>query len=256
MSVLLAVTRAVSRSFADCELTHLVREPIDLELARRQHAGYERALERAGCRVVRLAEEPTMPDAVFVEDTALVLDEVAVILRPGAPSRRGETASVAAALTEHRELLELTGPGTVDGGDLLRSGRTIRVGLSTRSDAAGIDELRRRLAPFDYEVEGVSLSGCLHLKSAITALSDEVVLVNPEWVDRGFLAGVERIEVDPAEPFAANALAIGERLIYSNAFPRTAERLAARGFELDLVELSEMAKAEGAVTCCSLIVRA
>lgn len=254
MSALLAITRAVSGSFADCELTHLAREPIDIEVARRQHAAYERALERAGCRVERLPEQPELPDAVFVEDTALVLDEAAVILRPGALSRRGETASVAAALAEQRRLVELRGPGTIDGGDVLRLGRRLFVGRSTRSDAQGIDELRRRVAPFGYDVVGVPLAGCLHLKSAVTALSDELVLLNPEWVDRRAIAGVEAIEVDPAEPFAANALAFARRLVYAAAFPRTAERLAARGFELDLVDLSEMAKAEGAVTCCSLIV--
>jgi dimethylargininase len=251
-----AVTRAVSGSFADCELTHLARAPIDVEVARRQHAEYERALERAGCRVVRLPEEPELPDSVFVEDTALVLDEVAVTLRPGALSRRGETASVAAALAKHRRIVEVRGPGTIDGGDVLRTGRTLRVGLSTRSDETGIAELRQRVAPFGYEVVGVPLAGCLHLKSAVTALSEREVLLNPEWVDRGSVTGLETIDVDPAEPFAANALAFGRRLIYADAFPRTAERLAARGFELDLVDLSEMAKAEGAVTCCSLIVRA
>lgn len=250
----IAITRAVSRSIARCELTHLSREPIDLECARRQHDGYEQALARAGCVVERLAEEPELPDSVFVEDTALVLDELAVILRPGAESRRPETATVARALARHRETVELGAPGTLDGGDILRLGRMLYVGLSTRSGTAGIAALAEVVRRFGYDVVGVAISGCLHLKSAATALSPEIVLANPAWVDPRAFPGVEVLEVDPGEPHAANTLPVGGRLIYAAGFPQTAERLAARGYELDRIELSELAKAEGAVTCCSLIV--
>jgi dimethylargininase len=248
-----AITREVSRSLADCELTYIAREPIDVERARRQHGEYEAALERLGCTVERLGEEPALPDAVFVDDTALVLDEVAVIFRPGAPSRRPETESVASALAPYRELLRMTGLGTTDGGDVLHLARTLYVGLSTRSDLAGIDELRELVAPYGYLVHGTPISGCLHLKSAVTAIGEDTILVNPDWVDAELFPGTRAVEIDRAEPLAANALRIGGRLIYSATCPRTAEKLARLGFDLELVDLSELDKAEGAVTCCSLL---
>jgi dimethylargininase len=253
LRTLRAITREVSRSLADCELTHVARQPIDVDVARRQHDAYEAALARAGCAVERLAEEPAHPDAVFVEDTALVLDEVAVALRPGAASRQGEVASVAAALAPYREVRRMTGPGTIDGGDLLLVGRTLFVGLSSRSDEAGIAELATLLAPHGYQVRGVALAGCLHLKTAATAIADDTVLVQPRWIDGGALGARRVVEVDPAEPFAANALRVGGRLIYPATCPATADRLEALGYVVDRVDLSELAKAEGAVTCCSLV---
>ena len=251
--VLVAVTRSVSRSLARCELTHLARAPIDLARARDQHRLYESALERLGCRVERLDEEPELPDAVFVEDTALVLDEVAVVLRPGAPSRRGETDSVASALARHRPLVRFEGPGCVDGGDVLRLGRTLRVGRSGRSDAAGVAELARLVAPYGYRVQGTSVRGCLHLKSAVTQIADDTLLVQPDWIDGGDFAGFRQVEVDPRERYGANALRVGESLVYPTSFPATAERLERLGFALERVEADELAKAEGAVTCCSLL---
>jgi dimethylargininase len=251
-----AITREVPRSIANCELTHIAREPIDVERARRQHDAYEKALALAGCVVERLPEEPALPDSVFVEDTALVLDEVAIVLRPGAASRRPETPSVARRLRSRIETVEMTGPGAIDGGDILRLGRRLFVGLSTRSDEAGIAELRALVAPRGYEVAGVPLRGCLHLKSAVSALGDDVVLVNPAWVAVDAFGAAEAIEIDPTEPFAANTLGVGGRLVFPANCPATAMKLATRGYELLPVDLSELAKAEGAVTCCSLIVRA
>lgn len=248
-----AITRAVSRAVAQCELTHLERQAIDVGRARAQHEAYEKALRALGCRVQQLPEEPDLADSVFVEDTAIVLDEVAVLTRPGAPSRRPEVDSVAPALAIYRELLTIQAPGTLDGGDVLRLGRHIHVGLSGRSNAAGVEQLARLLAPFGYAVVGVATSGCLHLKSAITEVAPGLALVNPAWVDPGAFRGVEILEIASGEEFAANGLRIADTLIYPDAFPRTAERLAQRGVTLRLVDLSELAKAEGAVTCCSLV---
>lgn len=248
-----AITRAVSRSLARCELTHLERTAIDVDVARRQHAAYEATLERLGCTLVRLPEERELPDSVFVEDTALALDEVAVILRPGAASRRQETASVARALSWFRPVVQLAGEGTVDGGDVLRLGRTLWVGRSSRSSEAGIAALAATIAPFGYDVRDVAIDGCLHLKSAVTAVADGLLLLNPRWVDGAGFPGCALVEVDPAEPHAANALRVGDTLVFPAAFPRTAERLEARGLHLERVDLAELAKAEGAVTCCSLV---
>ncbi len=260
----LAITRAVSRAITRCELTHLDREPIDLERARTQHAAYEAALATLGCRVERLPEEPDLPDSVFVEDTAIVVDEIAVLTRPGAQSRRGEVDSIARALAPYRTLARLAAPATLDGGDVLRLGRRFFVGLSSRSNRAGVEALAAHLAPFGYSVEGVELGACLHLKSAVTEAGPGVVVFNPDWIDPAVLGDVEAIAVDPSEPHAANGVVItarsgssaheiGERLLYPTAFPRTAARLEKRGIALHTVDVSELAKAEGAVTCCSLI---
>lgn len=249
----LAITRAVSPALAQCELTHLSREPIDAGRAAAQHAEYERALETLGVEVHRLAADAALPDSVFVEDTCVVVDELAVITRPGAESRRPEAVAVAEAVLRHRPLRRIEPPGTLDGGDVLRIDRTLFVGRSLRTNDEGIEQLRRFLAPFGYEVRAVALHGCLHLKSAVTQVAPRTILANPAWIDMAAFAGYDAIEVDPAEPFAANALLIGDRVIYPTGFSRTRARLEARGIRVVPVDVSELAKAEGGVTCCSLL---
>ena len=250
-----AITRDVSPALAACELSFVERSAIDVQRAQAQHDGYCRALESLGCEVIRLPAEAAFPDSVFVEDVALVFDEVAIATRPGAESRRGEAGAVLGVLASLRPLLRIEAPGTLDGGDVLRIGKRVFVGMSARSNAAGRDQLRAWLAPFGYTVEGVATRDCLHLKSAVTQVADRAVLLNPDWVDRAPFTGYRCIEVDPAEPHAANALRIGERLVYPDAFPRTLARLRAAGFAVETVDISELQKAEGAVTCCSLLVR-
>jgi dimethylargininase len=250
---LVALTREVSPAIARCELVHLARRPIDVDLARAQHRAYEAALREAGCEVRTLPADPELPDSVFVEDTAVVLDEVAVITRPGAASRRPETGAVAAALAPYRPIVTITAPGTVDGGDVLRVGRAIYVGDTARTNRAGIDQLAAALAPHGYQVCAVAVHGCLHLKSAATLVAPDTVLCNPRWVDPATFAGVRVVDVADGEAGAANGLLVGERLIYPSNFPRTATRLAAQGLTLLLLNVSELQKAEGAVTCCSVV---
>lgn len=248
-----AITREVSPAVSACELTHLDREPIDLARAVEQHERYCIALEGLGCRVTRLGAEPDFPDSVFVEDVAVVLDEVAVMTRPGAPSRRDEGGAVARALAADREVVAIKGPGTLDGGDVVVLGQAIYVGLSSRSDSAGVESLRACVEPFGYRVHGVDVRGCLHLKTACTAVNDETLLVNPEWVDPEEIEGAWFVQVDPGEPFGANVLRVGEELVHDVAYPRTRERLESAGYTVAGVDLSELAKAEGAVTCSSLV---
>jgi dimethylargininase len=252
-SSLKAITRALHASIAQCELTHLTREPIDYARAVAQHAAYEALLTSLGVLVTQLPAEPMLPDAVFVEDTAIVCDELAVITRPGAESRRPECTSIAAALRPWRSLAHIAAPGTLDGGDVLTLGRTVYVGLSSRSNQQGAAQLRELLAPFGYRLETVVVRGCLHLKSAVTAASDSLLLLNPAFVDPAGFAGVQIIETHPAEPSAANLLRLHNCVVMDAAYPRTAERLRARAVSVHTVDLSELAKAEGAVTCCSLI---
>jgi dimethylargininase len=248
-----AVTRQVSPRFAECELTHIERTPIDLDTARSQHKNYLRALASLGCRVVDLPALADLPDSVFVEDTAVVLPEVAIITRPGAVSRRPEVTSIAEALQPYRELVSIEEPATLDGGDVLVLGRDIFVGLSTRSGIPAIESLQLSLKRYGYSVQGVELHDCLHLKSAVTSLDPDRLLVNPDWLDVRTLGNRVLIEVDQTEPFAANILMIGGTGLYPTAFPKTENKLSRGGVKLLSVDVSELAKAEGAVTCCSLI---
>lgn len=252
-----AFTRAVSPLLAECELTHLERVPIDPRAADMQHSGYEQALADAGFDIIRLPDLPEHPDAVFVEDSALLLGGHAIILRPGAASRAGETPSTAAGLAAHFELHRLE-TGFLDGGDVLRIGQTIYVGRSSRTDAAGISELGRVAASLGYRVIEAKLRDCLHLKTGATLAGPDsggtpVLLFNPRCVDPAQFTDVEPMPVDEREPAAANCLRAGDRLILPAPNPRTAGALRDRGFDVIEVDVSELQKAEAGVTCMSLI---
>lgn len=249
----IALTREVSPSIGACELTHIKRQPIDFERARAQHADYEMALYRLGCEVRRLPAEPSLPDSVFIEDTAVILDEVAILSRPGSLSRRPETATISRMLAPVRQIINIRHPGTLEGGDVLRVGKALYIGLSKRTNAEGIEQVRASLVPFGYTVQAVPFQGCLHLKAAVSVVADGVLLLNPKWVDKQHFAGFEFIEVDEAEPFGANALRTGGGVIYPTSYPETRKRLDERGIYVEAVDLSELIKAEGAVTCCSLL---
>ena len=253
----IAFTRAVSAKLADCELTHLERVSIDASKAALQHDAYEAVLREAGFEIVRLPELPDHPDGTFVEDTALLLDGHAVILRPGVASRAAETESTAAGLADHFELHRLT-DGYVDGGDVLRIGRTLYVGLSSRTDEDGVAELREIARDIGFDVVQAKSGECLHLKTAATfagtdASGTPVLLYNPKTIDPTQFAGIEPLPVDPGEDHAANAVRAGGLLILPAGNPRTASRLRNRGFALIEVEVSELQKAEAGVTCMSLI---
>ena len=251
--MLIAITREVSRSIVNCELTHLARTPIDVTRARSQHEQYRAALRSLGLEVVSLPEQPTLPDSVFVEDAAIVLDEVALLTNPGADSRKPEVDSIAQALEPYRPLLRVESPATLDGGDVLVAGRKIFVGQTLRTNASALEQMTNLLKPFDYEVIGVPVTECLHLKSGVTRVAENLLLINPAWVEKKYFRGFEFIETDPSEPFAANALLIGETVVYPSAFEATRTRLEAATRPLVTVDADELSKAEGGVTCCSLI---
>jgi dimethylargininase len=249
----IALTRGVSPAIGRCELTHLARVPIDVGRASAQHAAYEQLLTQLGCEVHGIPASPGLPDSVFIEDVAIVVDEIAVLARPGAESRRLEGAAVAERLREYRRVEAIHDPGTLDGGDVIVAGREVFVGQSSRTNRAGAEQLGAWLSPFGYVIVPVDVRGCLHLKSAATLVDEQRMLVNPDWVSPSSFDRFEWIAVDPAEPYGANALRIGRTLVYADGFPRTRERLERAGLSVRTVDVSELAKAEGAVTCCSLV---
>lgn len=250
----LAITRDVSPRFNECELTHIDRTPIDVQIAQVQHHGYVQALKDLGYAVLELPAETDLPDSVFVEDAAVILPDVALITNPGADSRKPETISIAQALRPYRELVFIESPGTVDGGDVLVLGKNIYVGLSTRSNQSAIDQMNTKLGKYGYRTQGVEMHDCLHLKTAVTKVDDKTLLINRKWVDVENFEGYELIDVDASEPFGANCLPVGDAIIFPVAFPKTSAKLTAQGYKVKPVVVDELAKAEGAVTCCSLII--
>jgi dimethylargininase len=249
----IAITRGVSPGMANCELEYFTRQPIDISRAIEQHRRYEECLAELGARVISIAAEPDLPDSVFVEDPAVVVDEIAVITRLGAESRRAEAASLAEALAPFRALRRIEAPGTLEGGDVIRVGRSLFAGLSHRTNREGIDQLTALLQPFGYSVTAVPVTGCLHLKSACCSLGDGAMLINRAWVETSAFPDFRLIDVAPEEPWAANVLRLDGTVLCSAAFPKTQELLVREGYSTRALDISEMAKAEGALTCSSLI---
>jgi dimethylargininase len=255
--MLRAITREVSPAIANCELEFLDRQPIDLAFAIEQHRQYQEALLELGVvHIEILPAEPGLPDSVFVEDPAIVLDEIAVITRPGVMSRRSEGETLAQALAKYRELRHITEPGTLEGGDVMRIGKTLYVGYSRRTNVAGIQQLATMLHPVGYFVVPVEVQGCLHLKSACCYVGGDTVLANRDWMDPDALCSLKILDVPSDEPRGANALRIGETVVMPAAFPRTCELLEQSGFHVRRIDNSELLKAEAGVTCSSLIFEA
>jgi dimethylargininase len=248
-----ALMRGVPPTLARCELSFREREPIDLERAVAQHAAYAALLRSLGLELVELPADAAFPDCCFVEDVAVVLDEVALLTRPGAPSRRGEIAAIEAALARYRPIEATLPPATLEGGDVLRVGHTLYVGRSARTNEAGIARLAAVAEPLGYRVVPVAVTGCLHLKSAVTALDQERLLVNRAWLDPAPLRGLDLVDVAPDEPGAANVLRVAGLVIAHPGFPRTLERVAALGYAVHPLDVSEFLKAEAALTCKSLL---
>jgi dimethylargininase len=234
------------RTFAD-------EAAVDYAIALREHEQYREALRRCGCRVISLEVNRDYPDSVFVEDTALVLDEVAIMMSPGAASRRDEPRGIEPTLAEYREVVRVEPPGTIDGGDIVRSGKQLYVGESQRTNPAGISALAALSRGYGYDVKSIPVFGCLHLKSACSALPDGRFLVNADWIDVSPLPSDLLLHVPDGEPWAGDVLVIGERIIVSDAFPDTIELLEREGWEVVPVGVSEFAKVEGGVTCLSLV---
>jgi dimethylargininase len=248
-----AITRKVGAALEFCTLTHLEREPIDVPLAAMQHEAYEIALRGLGLHVNSLPAIDFLPDSVFVEDTAIVLDEIAIITRPGVEVRRPEIPHTTAALAHYRRLVFIDAPATIEGGDVVKLGKRLLVGRSSRTNEAGVHQLRSIVEPLGYDVATFEVKGALHLKSVCTRIDDETILANPQWIDTQQLGVKQILCVNGAEPLAANVLAIGDRIIVSASFPATRVMLERAGYKTVPVDVSELHKAEGGLTCLSLV---
>jgi dimethylargininase len=251
--MLTAITRVPSLRLAECELSFLERQPIDVARARTQQRAYQDALQAVGAHVVELPALDALPDATFVEDSVIVLDEMAIVAPMGALTRRLESAAMVDTISRYRAVHHLKPPATLDGGDALLLGRTLYVGQTPRTNAAAVHQLGRLLAPHGYRVVSVPVTRCLHLKSGVARLDDETVLVNPGWVDPAILSGAQVLLVDEAEPWGANVVRVGETVICPASEPRTRGRVEKRGFRTAAVDVSELQKAEAGVTCLSVI---
>jgi dimethylargininase len=248
-----ALLRGVANSFAGA----LVRDghpSLDPERARDQHRAYRRELERAGYAVTELAADEACPDCVFVEDTAVIVGDVAVITRPGAPSRRPECDPVAAHLAVRFPLVTIADPGLLDGGDVLITNGMVFVGVSERTNEAGIGQLAEVAARQDLAVVAVPVLDTLHLKSAVLALDPETVLVTSGGVEEAALSGLHILYEDAAERYRASALPLRDgRLLVTASAPRTAAMLSGAGYDVATVDISELEAADGGLTCLSIL---
>jgi dimethylargininase len=250
-----AYLREVPDAFVHCVTDRPPNPPLDPVLARRQHASYRDALEGGGFSTTSIPGDEAHPDCCFVEDTAVVVDGRALATRPGHPSRLGEVPPVAAALGEAMPVTVMAPPARLDGGDVLRVGGRLFVGSSERTDTAGIGALAE-FAGAGWEVVRVTVDGVLHLKSAATALDDETLLVEPGRVDESAFTGLRLLRPAPGEVHAANLVRLPDgAVLCPAAAPRTAAVIEAAGFEARTVDVSELGRADGGLTCLSIRVR-
>lgn len=248
-----AVVRRPGPRLDEGQVTHMERGGVDAERAADEHAAYRRALADAGWEVVEVEPADDLPDAAFVEDAAVALDGRVVLTRPGHPGRRGEVESVAAALAALGvPTVELPGPGTLDGGDVLRVGSRLFVGRSTRTDDDGIAALAALAREHGVETTPVAVTGCLHLKTGATALPDGTIVAVADWVDTAAFAPLPVVEAP--EPSGANVLALGgDRVVVAASAPRTADLLRDRGLQVATVDIAQFEAVEAGLTCLSVL---
>jgi dimethylargininase len=248
-----ALVRAPSASFVNCIQENRPPETIDLERAQIEHHRYCELLEELGLELIQIPPDERFPDGCFVEDTAVVVGQEALILNMGAPSRLGEAAGVKAVLGKLRRVHDMMPPATMDGGDVLVMGTKLYVGLSRRTNEAGCRTLERMAGPAGYEVVPVPIRNILHLKSACTSPGGDHVVVAPGFFDASILSRYRRIAVPPEEAYAANCLAVNGRVLVSDGYPRTRSLLEGAGFETIATAMSEFRKGGGSLTCLSVI---
>ena len=250
---MIALTHVISPNIVRCELSFLERSPINYKRAVEQHEDYCELLRDCGLEVIELSMNRSFPDSTFIEDTAVVVDELAIMASMGIESRRGEVPGVESVFGYYRDIQHIQLPATLEGGDVLHIGKKTFVGISPRTNIAGFESLKEILEPFDYEVIPVAVSGCLHLKSACIAVDDQTVLVNPQWLDLQPLRDFRIIPVPEDEPAAVNSLRINTTICMHSGYKKTIDSLVKLGFSVTTIDISELLKAEAGMTCSSII---
>ncbi len=248
-----ALIGGVSRSINSCELTYRQREKIDYHKACEQLEEYRRVLGQLDVELIGLEADDTYPDCCFVQDTAVVLDEICVMASMGAPSRAGETRTVEKLLSEYRPIKRILGPATLDGGDVVQLGKRLYVGMSKRTNALGILRFEELVAPFGYAVIPVCIDGGLHLTTGCGVVNDETVVLNPRWLDATAFKGLRQLHVSEDEPWAANTIRIKSTVCVELNSARTIELIEPYVGNVETVDISEFRKAEGSLSCLSLI---
>ena len=250
---MIALTHVISPNIDQCELSFLEKNPINYHAAVAQHEHYCKLLRDCGLEVIELSMNRSFPDSTFIEDTAVVVDELAIMASMGAESRRGEVPDIESVLGYYRDMQHIRLPATLEGGDLLRIEKRIFVGISPRTNIAGFESIKEILEPFGYEVIPVAVNGCLHLKSACVAVDDRTLLVNPRWLDLQPLRDFRIIPVPEDEPAAVNSLRINTTLCMHSGYQKTIDSLVKLRFSVKTVDISELLKAEAGMTCSSII---
>ena len=253
--MLIALTHIVSPRLNECELTYRSRQIIDIDVAQEQHQAYCNILRSFGLKVIEMHANRDYPDSVFVEDSAIVLDEIAVLTRHGVESRRGEIEAIREELSPYRQIKQIQAPATLEGGDVLVIGKKVFVGISSRTSDLGALALEKILTPFQYNIVRVNVRGALHLKSAVTAIDEATILANPKWFDTAPFANYRMITVADAEPWAANTLSLGGTILMADGHPFSAEKVVKLGYRVKLLDIRELQKAEAGLTCSSIIFR-
>ena len=249
----IALTHVISPNINDCMLSFRDREPIDYRLAVKQHDNYCSALRELGLEVIELSVNSSFPDCTFIEDTAVVVDEIAIMCRIGTKSREAESIGIEPELAKYRNIMKIQAPATLDGGDVLKIGKKIFVGNSFRTNTEGIESFKNILTPFGYHIIPVPMKDCLHLKSAVTALDDTTILACTKWLDTSLFSDYKIIDVPDSEAHAANSLYINGTVIVHEGYPETINILKNNGLAVKTVDISELLKAESGLTCSSII---
>jgi len=247
-----AITRTPAETFDRGITSANLGKPI-YPRALEQHRAYVAALKSIGLEVIELDPQPAFPDGHFVEDTAVVTPAVAVITHPGAESRQGEEASIAEVLSTYREIEHIQAPGTLDGGDVLMIGNHFFIGISERTNPEGARQLGQILQKSDTVWTTLPVGAGLHLKSSVNAVADNTLLVTRDFSNHPALKGYDRIIVEPEEAYAANTLRVNDHLLIPRGFPRTGEKLSRLGLKIIELEVSEMQKMDGGLTCLSIL---
>jgi dimethylargininase len=248
-----AIVRDVPESFRESVSVLNTSHDIDLEIAKMQHLKYCNTLSKLGINIIRLDTDDSLPDCCFTEDIIAIADDIAIITNPGIQSRVAETKALEKTLSVFKDVFRITSPGTIEGGDVLKIEKTIYIGISSRTNMEGIRQFTSILEPRGYWIKPVEIRNTLHLKSVCTYLGNRRIILAEGYFDINVFSGFEKIIVPREEEYCANCLFVNNRVLIPKGFPKTKALIEAKGLIVSELEMSEFRKADGAVTCLSVI---